>query len=247
MSPVEPVGELRELREVAFSHRHVALRAMLPLCADELIDETAFAEDERLPYWADLWPSSRALARHVIDHPPPNEVDADGDRASPVSTRRLRIIELGCGAVALPSLALAKQGFDVLATDYEADALDSVVINADASDVPSDALGSVRTMLLDWRELPADFGVFDLVLAADVMYEQRNALALAQIVPRLVAPRGTMLLADPGRRYLPEFQLRVRQLGWIDREVATINEAQGAAPQALSRVRIIQVTRANAT
>ena len=40
-----------------------------PRDAELLIDEAAFNRDERLPYWADVWPSSIALARGVREMP----------------------------------------------------------------------------------------------------------------------------------------------------------------------------------
>jgi hypothetical protein len=67
-----------------------------------LLDEERFAaQDEFLPYWADLWPSARALARVL-------------------ATRRLggmRVLELGCG-LALPSLVAARGGARACATDW---------------------------------------------------------------------------------------------------------------------------------
>ena len=38
-----------------------------PASADELISQEDFDRDERLPYWADIWPSSRMLAARVLD------------------------------------------------------------------------------------------------------------------------------------------------------------------------------------
>ena len=37
-----------------------------PASAEDLITEEDFVRDERLPYWAELWPSSRILAEKVI-------------------------------------------------------------------------------------------------------------------------------------------------------------------------------------
>jgi predicted nicotinamide N-methyase len=48
-------------------------------------------------------------------------------------------------------------------------------------------------------------GSFDLVLAADVLYEHRNAPALADLAPRLLAPGGEALFADPRRKDAPMF------------------------------------------
>jgi hypothetical protein len=40
----------------------VELTLRRPRAPEALIDETAFEDDEFLPYWAELWPASIALA-----------------------------------------------------------------------------------------------------------------------------------------------------------------------------------------
>jgi predicted nicotinamide N-methyase len=219
------------MREVRFRHGDVALALTLPLSADALIDEQAFAEDERLPYWADLWPSARALARHLVDSP----ASIDGDA---------RIVELGCGAVALASVTLAVLGRRVLATDYEEEALASVQFNA--AMIGAEAHGRLQTRLVDWRLAPQNLGQFDVVLAADVMYEQRHAIDLADFVPQLLAERGKFLLADPGRRYLPEFQSRMQRRGFIERDLALIEEPHDDPAKPSSHVRILEYRRVGA-
>ena len=222
-----PLDQRLTLREVTFAHGPTAFRLTLPHAADELIDERAFAEDERLPYWADLWPSAKSLARYLLDYSP----------AACHESGAARAIELGCGAAALASLALALRGWDVLATDYEQAALDLAAHNAEHN-------GSrLRTLLLDWRNPPRDFGRLDLILAADVLYEQRNAVALADAVPALLTPRGRMILADPGRRYLSEFQARMHQRGWAERELTAVTEPHDDPTKPPSRVRIIEFRR----
>jgi predicted nicotinamide N-methyase len=224
-------------RQPVFAHGDVRVRVLLPRSADELVDQTVFHAGERLPYWTNLWPAGKALARHLIDHPPPS--------------RDLRIIELGCGAAALPSLALAMHGFDVLATDHDDDALVFAGINARrmAAGRKSPSTIRFRTALLDWRAPPADLGVFDLVIAADVMYERQNAIALAELVPRMLAIEGAVVGEGPGRmlladeRYLPEFLERMRQRGFCDREVGIIDEPPVDASRRTTRVRIIEFAR----
>ena len=44
-----------------------------------------------------------------------------------------------------------------------------------------------------------DGAPWDLVLASDVLYEQRMVDALLALLPRLVDARGEVWLADPGR------------------------------------------------
>ena len=59
---------------VALPGGEVALE--VPRSADALISEADFAKDERLPYWADIWPSSTALATVVA------ALDGRGRRAA---------------------------------------------------------------------------------------------------------------------------------------------------------------------
>ena len=157
-------------------------RILHPTSADALIDEEEFEGDERLPYWAELWPSAIALARHLARE------DLSGRRA----------IELGCG-VGLPSVVALARGAEVLATDHYEAALDFAVHNARTN------LGrEPRTALLDWHA-PERLGTFDLLLAADVLYERRSVTVLADLVPELLAPGGEALFADPRRKDAPLF------------------------------------------
>jgi predicted nicotinamide N-methyase len=208
-----------DVREERFEHGAFAVDVLLPRAADALIDEAEFEADERLPYWADLWPSARGLTRHLLDAPPAEE----------------RIVELGCG-VALPSLALRWLGRDPLATDYYDDALRFARANA-----ARNGLAPLRTAHLDWRR-PADDS-WDLVLAADVLYELRNAEALAALLPRIVAPGGRLLLADPGRVYLGEFRERMTAAGWAVTQADERVEISDPATGATSRVRTWEVRR----
>ena len=109
--------------------------------------------------------------------------------------RGLRAVELGAG-LGLPSLAAALRGADVLATDWSEDAVALLAANAARNGV------TLRTELARWDE-PDRFGAdWDLVLAADVLYEQRNAEQLLELLPRL---GGEILLAEPGRPFAKDF------------------------------------------
>lgn len=127
------------------------------------------------PYWSVLWRSGVALARELDGEP----------------LRGLRVVELGCG-LALPSLVAARAGATALATDADPEALELVGRNADANGV------RVGTATVDWGE-PDEVvrrGPFDVVLAADVLYEDASVEPLLALLPRL-APEAW--LADPGR------------------------------------------------
>jgi predicted nicotinamide N-methyase len=157
-------------------------RILRPTSADALIDEGDFERDERLPYWAELWPSAIALARSL------SRKDLTGRR----------LVELGCG-LGLSTVTALARGARVLATDHDEAALDFTVHNARTN------LGrEPETALLDWHA-PESLGTFDLVVAADVLYERRNAPALATLVPELLVPGGEAIFADPRRRDAPLF------------------------------------------
>jgi predicted nicotinamide N-methyase len=164
---------------LAVSWREV--RIVRPRDVDALLDEDAFEHEEFLPYWAELWPSGLALAAAVAE----------------LDLRGARTVELGCG-LAVPSVVAALQGAEALATDWSLDALRFADRNAGLNGV------AVETVLCSWtapRPL-LERAPFDLVLAADVLYERRNAEPLLELLSRL---GRNVLLADPGRPALQEF------------------------------------------
>jgi predicted nicotinamide N-methyase len=151
------------------------LRLLRPRDAEALLDEEAFDRDEYLPYWAELWPSSLALARTIAGR----------------SLRGARTLELGCG-LGLPSIAAALAGGRVLATDWSPEAVAMTASNAERNGA------ELETLVCSWTEPGPliDRAPWDLVLASDVLYEPRNADALLALLPRL-GPE--VWLADPGR------------------------------------------------
>jgi predicted nicotinamide N-methyase len=168
------------------------LTISLPENAERLIDEERFERDEFMPYWAELWPSGVALARHV----------------AALDLRGRRVLELGCG-LALPSLAAALGGAEVLATDWAPEALELVTANAAANGL------HVGTAVVDWQEgAPPSLVPFEVVLAADVLYEERNTLPLLGVLTSVTAATGTAVVADPGRRHAPGFFQQALGDGW---------------------------------
>jgi ETFB lysine methyltransferase len=158
---------------------------------ESLIDLSAFEADERIPYWADVWESAIVLAEDLA-------AMSGGGRT---------LLELGCG-LGLPAIVAARAGFTVTATDYEETALEGVRYNADRN-----AVTGLRTRVLDWRNIPADLGTFDLVVAADVLYEAHHPAALAATIFRTLAPSGLGLVADPCRAKAAGFAPAARAAG----------------------------------
>ncbi len=193
------------LVEAVVSTGDVELAVLLPRDSEALLDEQAFEHEEFLPYWAELWPSGVALASAVATH----------------GVRGLRVLELGCG-LALPSIAAARRGARVLATDWSAEAVALAERNARRNGA------WIETAVCNWNapdRLIAG-APWDLVLGADVLYERRNLDPLLELLPQLVTTRGEALIADPGRPAATDFFAAARE-DWTVDEVA--GEAVAAA------------------
>jgi predicted nicotinamide N-methyase len=180
-----------------------------PANPDDLIREEDFVKDERLPYWADIWPSSLILAAKLL------EVDGHGRTA----------LELGCGA-GLCTIAATAGGFDVLSTDYYEDALDFTRANTFTN------LGAEgRAMLFDWRHPPSNLARYDMVFASDVLYEVEYARLLPQILRRTLNADGCGLIADPGRVAAPTFVESCTENGLVAEKIETRPFAAGEIRQ----------------
>jgi len=171
-----------------------SLSILRPPSAEDLIDEDAYERDERLPYWAELWPSGLVLADHISGH----------------DLRNQRILELGCG-LGLPSLIAAYCGASVVATDWYSESLEFAERNARTADL------EIQTALIDWFH-PSEGSLperaFDLILGADLLYEERNGTALAMLIPPLLASGGEVVIADPRRPHADALLGPLAEAGW---------------------------------
>jgi predicted nicotinamide N-methyase len=160
------------------------IRFVHPRDSAALLDEEDIAAFQAYPpYWAEPWPSGIELAYAVSGR------DWEG---APV-------VELGCG-LGLPAIAAARAGARVLATDRSADAVAFTAVNAEQNGV------EVETAVVSWDHPDAltARAPWRLVLAADVLYGQRNVDELLGLLPELVDD-GEVWIADPQRPLAGEF------------------------------------------
>jgi predicted nicotinamide N-methyase len=124
------------------------------------------------PYWAHCWSGARVLAERV-----PREAG--------------RVLEVGCG-LGLPGLVAAARGARVVFADRMAAPLAFVRASLDANALHA---GTVVADVLDapWRS------TFDLVLAAEIIYDRATFGALAATLKASLARGGGVLLADGHR------------------------------------------------
>jgi predicted nicotinamide N-methyase len=167
------------------------LRLLQPSESAELPDDGPVEWAPLVPYWSVLWRSGVALGREL---------------AAPEAAARLagtRVVELGCG-LGVPSIVAARAGAGVLATDASDEALHMTERNARENGL------AVETARVEWDagdQLVAR-GLFDLVLAADVLYERTAVAQLLSLLPRL---GREVWLADPGRPAAEAFVEQARQ------------------------------------
>lgn len=197
-SPIDIAG-----REIVLLH---------PESAEDLIDERDFERDERLPYWAEIWPSSRILAAHLL------KMDA----------RERTLLDLGCGA-GLVAAAAALGGFRVTVSDYYDDALRFASANAWLNHVPAPA-----AMLLDWRALPDDAPRFDVVVASDVLYEREYGSLVPRAIDALLDESGTAYVADPGRVGREEFMRSLTPCGLVLRSTTERRFSEASVRQTIT-------------
>ena len=137
-------------------------------------------QDERIPYWAELWASAIAMGEYLVENQ--------------LITAETEVLEIGCG-LGLPSIIAGFQGAKkVIVSDYFQEALDFAELNWHQN-LPHK---KAQFLKLDWRE-PTPSVKTDILLASDVAYEARAFVPLLNAFDTLLKPDGTILISEPNR------------------------------------------------
>jgi ETFB lysine methyltransferase len=159
-----------------------------PEHSDRLLDLpavlAAFETDEYMPYWADLWPAARMLAKVIMQ-----ETWTPGTAA----------LEVGCG-LGLPGIVALSRGLRVTFSDY-----DPCALRFSADNARLNGFEHFNVMQLDWRHPPNTLRM-PVILASDLIYEMRNVVPLVEFVKKILLPGGVCLLTDQDR--IPSHVLR---------------------------------------
>jgi predicted nicotinamide N-methyase len=195
-TPPEAVTEL--VRETVFIDDYT-FRIDRPTDSDKLLDHpwvrSAYAADEYVPYWAQLWPSARMLAKVVVrerweDYPQP-----------------VHVLEVGCG-LGLAGIACLARGLRVTFSDVDETAIAFAAANARLN-----GFAGFGTLPLDFRCPPGD-AKYPVVIGSDLMYEERLVDPLVGLLRAVLAPGGVCLIADPDRTPAREFRWKLAEAGF---------------------------------
>ena len=140
--------------------------------------------DERMPYWADLWPSAIGLAEYID--------------SNPETVQGKKILEIGCG-LGLPGIVAQLCEGKVTMSDYLQEALDFAENNWHKN-----LSEKFNGILLDWRD-SSSFEKTDLIIASDVAYESRSFQPLKDSFLTILKPGGELLLSEPNRKFASPF------------------------------------------
>lgn len=160
----------------------------------EGISEDEFSDDERLPYWVELWPSSLALAIWLEE----NKARIKGRMC----------LDLGCGLGFTAILGSSLEA-RVLGLDYEEEALSYARRNAPANGMPSPYWA-----VMDWRRPAVKAKSCDFIWGGDILYESRFARPVYDFMDHSLAPDGTFWIAEPGRNTYAHFMKLALDRGW---------------------------------
>jgi predicted nicotinamide N-methyase len=184
-TPRDALGDLVREKVLIEGRTFVLSR---PADSDRLLDHpavrAAFAADEYMPYWTDLWPGARMLAKALLRQPWPSGT---------------RVLEVGCG-LGLPGIVALSAGLRVTFSDFDATALHFAAQNARGN-----GFTDFDVLQMDWRYPPPGLR-FPLVLASDLIYEMRNVAPLVALIQAILEPGGVCLLTDQDR--VPSHLLR---------------------------------------
>ncbi len=150
-----------------------------------------------LPFGSVLWPAAIVLADALV--------------AEPSVVENKRVLELGCG-LGVGAIVAARLGAkEAVASDGHLDIPAMYADNARRNGAEP------RYLHYDWSA-PEGPGLFDVVLASDVLYELNACTLLADALARTLAPSGCAIISDPGRPHWPRFlrKLDARGLRYHD-------------------------------
>lgn len=120
-----------------------------------------------------------------------------------------RILEVGCG-IGLSSLLLNARHADITATDIHPEAKAFLARNVQLNH--GDPIPFLRT---GWEDECTGLSTFDLIIGADLLYEQPHIQQLSAFIDQHANPCCEVILVDPGRRHRSAFSKQMVARGYL--------------------------------
>jgi predicted nicotinamide N-methyase len=139
------------------------------------------------PFWAFPWAGGQALAHYILDHPE--------------TVRGKRVLDLASGSGLVAIAAALAGAAEVGANDIDPMCEAAIALNA--------GLNSVQVSFVGGNLLDAPPPDVDVILAADVFYEQRPAQMFRAFLECAHTAGIAIFAGDPGRTYFPREAFRL--------------------------------------
>lgn len=203
MSVIRELKYTTTTRPEVIGQHHLQIYCLesLEKTIDEVFEQlTVWGEQELLdqycPYFGVIWPAGRTLTQWIHD----KGINFLGGK---------RILEIGCG-LAVPSLLAAKMGAGVTVSD-----LHTEVPKFLAKNLELNRLSGIDFKAIDWRHHDIVRGAFDIIIGSDLVYEKDNPATLATFLDAVADMNTTVVITDPGRFYLRDFQDVMASRGFV--------------------------------
>ena len=223
-------------------------------------------KDERLPYWAELWPSSLALAQWL--------------KTNESQIKEKNCLDLGCG-LGFTALCGARLGAHVTGVDYEADAIalakENAIANAfqlsdskrpsalqnsvshnsapqnsashnstsqnSTSQNISHHSNSINFEVMDWRQPHIEQHSLDFIWAADIVYERSFIQPILDFLEYALKDTGKVWIAEPGRSIFDLFPPALEKRPLIMKKIHSQETMPITANIPKAHVNIWEITR----
>ncbi len=176
-------------------------------------------DEDFIPYWAEVWPASKVLAAHIV-------------RCRKFLSGRT-CLDLGCG-LGVTSLVAGSLGARVVAMDIQFPALVFAGKNAVLNKV-----AFLSRVCMDWRKPAFKPQTFDIIWAADILYETRFCKPLAALMKQCLKPGGKIWIADPERNLSPKIWESFQESGFLVNE---ISREEAWLDSSRASVRLLELT-----
>jgi len=161
---------------------------------DDSFDEDSISglSDANWSLFGVIWPSGKVLADLMQDY----------------NVEKLKILEIGCG-IGLSSLILNHRNANITTTDINPNAKEfldeNTRINKD---------DKIPFFCTNWDEEKNDLGIYDLIIASDVLYEHFYLKNLADFLNNHTKKDSKVIVVDPGRGNSNKFSKLMLNLGF---------------------------------